>query len=337
MADIALTRASELIQVAETLEQLGESPERIMAQANLPMWQYCDPNDLIPKHHIFELMDRAARSLGSPIFGLHVGEQTSLSTMGSLGKLVASSVSVYDAMTTGCRLIHLHNAGSHLSLVEAGDEAWFCHSEFHVPRNGRWQKELFTLMRGIDGVRMGAGPSWRPAKICLQTHEAPGRDLREALGDPEIRLGQQTTAIAIPRALLAQPLRRNGSSGEAIEVLEGRLRDMAPSADFADTLRKLAGTLLKTEGVLRIETMAEITGLSVRTLQRRLAKHGLTHFKIIDQARYQTAARLLGDADIRITDVAMDLGYADSAHFTRAFKRWAGMTPREYRSHELML
>ena len=112
---------------------------------------------------------------------------------------------------------------------------------------------------------------------------------------------------------------------------------MAPSADFADTLRKLAGTLLKTEGVLRIETMAEITGLSVRTLQRRLAKHGLTHFKIIDQARYQTAARLLGDADIRITDVAMDLGYADSAHFTRAFKRWAGMTPREYRSHELML
>ena len=105
---------------------------------------------------------------------------------------------------------------------------------------------------------------------------------------------------------------------------------------FVDALRQLVGTLLKYDGAPRIVTMAEITGHSVRSLQRHLAKYGLTHFQIVDQARYQAATRLLKDADIRITDIGMDPGYADSAHFSRAFKRWAGVSPREYRSHELV-
>ena len=67
-----------------------------------------------------------------------------------------------------------------------------------------------------------------------------------------------------------------------------------------------------------------------------LAEHGITHIQIVDQARFQAATRLLEDTESRITDIGMELGYADSAHFSRAFKRWAGVTPREYRSHQTM-
>ncbi len=335
MGPIALTRASELIHVTDTLEQLGVSAERMLVQANLPMWLYCDPEDLIPKHHIFELMDRAARTLGIPSFGLQVGAQTSLSSMGAFGTLVASSLTAYHAVQTSCRLIPLHNAGSQLSLVEVGDEAWFCHREVPAPEIGRWQKELFTLLRGIDNVRMGAGPSWWPSKVCLQVREMPRRELREALGDPEIRIGQKTTAFAVPRRLLARPLRRRDTPASGQEE-ELRLQRTAPGTGFADTLRQLAGTLLNEEVSPRIETLAEITGLSVRTLQRQLTKYGLSYTQLVDQARYQAATRLLEDADVRITDIAMELQYTDSANFTRAFKRWAGVTPREYRRHQLM-
>ena len=153
MTQIALTRASELIHVADTLEYHGESPERILEQLKLPMWHYCDPDDLVPKDHVFKLMDRAARSLGSPIFGLLAAEHTRLSSMGTFGSLVASSLTAHDLLSACCRLIPLHNAGSELYLVEAGDEVWFCHRESPLPENGRWHKELFTLMRGIDAVR----------------------------------------------------------------------------------------------------------------------------------------------------------------------------------------
>nr|MDJ0983099.1 hypothetical protein [Kiloniellales bacterium] len=82
MKRITLTRACELIHAAETLERLGYSAERILAQANLPMWHYCDPDDLIPDHHIRLFLERAGRALGTANFGFLVGAETNLSTMG---------------------------------------------------------------------------------------------------------------------------------------------------------------------------------------------------------------------------------------------------------------
>ena len=335
MEPIALTRACELIHVTDTLENLGESPERMLGQAGLPMWHYSDPDDLIPKHHILTLMDHAARSLGMPNFGLQVGLHTSLSTLGSLGALAESAINVHDVIRTGCELIHLHNSGSRLFMVEAGDDVWLCHRESQLPEVGRHEKEQYVLVRLIDNVRLGAGPSWRPNRICLQTNKAPDREMCDALGHPDISIGQDVTAIAFSRALLAEPLRRNGAVREATASLESRFRQTAPATRPVDAFRQLARTMLQQGEPPRIEIMAEIAGLSVRSLQRKLADYGLSHFQIVDQARYEAATRLLEDTDDRITDIAMDLGYADSAHFTRAFRRWAGVTPREYRRYPL--
>ncbi|MDJ0938042.1 MAG: AraC family transcriptional regulator ligand-binding domain-containing protein [Kiloniellales bacterium] len=336
MTQIALTRASQLIQITDTLEGLGESPERVLEQAKLPMWHYCDPDDLIPTHHIYRLMSHAARSLGSPAFGLQVGLESSIASLGSYGKVIASALTIKHALEASCRLIHLHTSDARLWLIPAGEEVWLCRSQFRGPKFGRTQFEQYVLTRLIDYVRLGAGPSWQPAKVRLQTQEAPERALRNALGDPEIRAGQKFTAIAVPRGCLAMPLRHRRTPGEAGEAVEARLRETAPASDFCGSLRQLTAALLKQEGPPRVEMMAEITGLSVRSLQRRLAKCGLSHLEITQQTRYETASRLLEDPDIRITDIGMELGYADSAHFARAFRRWAGISPRQYRRHMLM-
>ncbi len=335
MTQIGLTRASQLIHITDTLERLGYSAERMLTRANLPMWHYCDPDDLIPTHHIHRLMSHAARNLGSPVFGLQVGLESSIASLGSYGKVIASAVSIKHALEASCRLIHLHSSDARLWLIPAGDEVWFCRNRFRGPKFGRTQVEQYVLTRLIDYVRLGSGPSWQPAKVCLQTQEAPPRELKEALGDPEIRIGQRCTAIAIPRGFLALPLRHHRTPGEASDGEEARLRDTAPAPSFCGSLRQLTAALLKQEGPPKIEIMAEITGLSVRSLQRRLAECELSHGEIVDHARYQAAIRLLDDSEIRITDIGIELGYADSAHFSRAFKRWAGVSPREYRSNQL--
>ncbi|MDJ0950219.1 MAG: AraC family transcriptional regulator ligand-binding domain-containing protein [Alphaproteobacteria bacterium] len=336
MAGIPLTRASQLIHVTNTLEQHGHSAEQMLQDAKLPMWHFCDPDDLIPTHHIYALLDRAARNLGNPAFGLVVGADNSIATLGTFGRLIAGSLTTYHAFASCCRLIHLHTSTAHNWLTEAGDVVWFWRSQFRGPEAGRWQMEQYVLMRLIELVRMGAGPSWRPAKVCLQTHEPPGRELREALGDPEIHIGQRITGIAVPRSLLAWPLQQRGFSAlHSPSDEEARLQHKAPAFSFVDTLRQVAGTLLK-EGHPQIGTMAEITGLTIRTLQRRLASKNLTYSQLVDQARFQAACSLLEDDLPPVTDIAMELGYSDSAHFTRAFKRWAGITPREYRSHRQM-
>jgi len=70
--------------------------------------------------------------------------------------------------------------------------------------------------------------------------------------------------------------------------------------------------------------------------QRRLASEGLTFSHLVDEVRLKMAVPQLRDPGIRLTDIAFGLGYSDHAHFTRAFGRWAGVSPSEYRAHQLV-
>ena len=81
--------------------------------------------------------------------------------------------------------------------------------------------------------------------------------------------------------------------------------------------------------------IAEIASVQVRTLQRRLRAEGLSFKKLVDQARFLETMDLVGDQDVTFTEIAHHLGYTDQAHFTRAFRRWAGVTPSWYRSELL--
>ena len=70
--------------------------------------------------------------------------------------------------------------------------------------------------------------------------------------------------------------------------------------------------------------------------QRRLASEGLTFSQLVDEIRLEMTVPKLRDPGIRLTDIALSLGYSDPAHFTRAFVRWAGVSPSEYRAYQLV-
>jgi len=100
--------------------------------------------------------------------------------------------------------------------------------------------------------------------------------------------------------------------------------------DFAESIRQAIETLSCGE-YPSIRMTAAFVGMSVRTLQRRLAQAGASHHMLVAQARFATAAAVLEQTDAKILDLALHLGYSDHANFTRAFRRWTGCAPREYR------
>lgn len=108
----------------------------------------------------------------------------------------------------------------------------------------------------------------------------------------------------------------------------------APTTDFVASIREAIETLSCGEDYPTIRQTADFAGLSVRTLQRRLAQAGASHHMLVAQARFATAAAVLERTDAKILELALDLGYSDHANFTRAFRRWAGCAPREYRSRK---
>ena len=79
---------------------------------------------------------------------------------------------------------------------------------------------------------------------------------------------------------------------------------------------------------------ARLLGVPVRTLQRRLQQEGLSYSRLVERIRLELACHLLKGTDGSVADVAKALGYADPASFTRAFRRWINMSPRQYRQRE---
>jgi AraC-like DNA-binding protein len=99
---------------------------------------------------------------------------------------------------------------------------------------------------------------------------------------------------------------------------------------LGDEVQQIVTSLLP-EGCPDVRSVAKAMRLSSRTLQRRLSNEGVTFACLVSRVRYAIAQRMLNDPGRRIIEVALDLGYSDQAHFARAFVRWSGLTPRQFR------
>ena len=105
---------------------------------------------------------------------------------------------------------------------------------------------------------------------------------------------------------------------------------LSAQGDIAALARREIAILLPT-GEPRICTVASSIGLSPRTLQRLLGKRGLSFSDLVGDVRLGMAYRYLDQSNVKLSKIAHALGYSDAAHFTRAFRRWTGKTPSDYR------
>jgi AraC-like DNA-binding protein len=97
-----------------------------------------------------------------------------------------------------------------------------------------------------------------------------------------------------------------------------------------DTRAQVRQQLLAGEPTL--EDIAEQMGLAGWSLQRRLREHGLTFSGVVDKLRCELATHYLGQQQLTISDLAPLLGYSETSAFSRAFRRWFGVSPRQWRS-----
>jgi AraC-like DNA-binding protein len=113
------------------------------------------------------------------------------------------------------------------------------------------------------------------------------------------------------------------------------LQSSAPAIDFVASLRQFIQFQLR-GGPVPIEVTAEAAGVSTRSLQRHLTESGLSYSHLVDQVRFKLAVELLKDPTLQIVDIALELGYTTPTNFARAFQRWSGVSPREFRKLHLI-
>ncbi|MCB1310350.1 MAG: helix-turn-helix transcriptional regulator [Sedimentitalea sp.] len=140
-------------------------------------------------------------------------------------------------------------------------------------------------------------------------------------------MGAAHTSVVVPCAVLGHPcpVDPDVSSGEGLASLRGEAGLAA-----AAMIREIVKTYLR-DRPLRVAELAEILGTSERSLQRHLAALDLSFAQLDAEARYQVACEMLARADLQVADVAFATGYENPSHFTRAFRRVAGVPPSAYR------
>ena len=112
--------------------------------------------------------------------------------------------------------------------------------------------------------------------------------------------------------------------------LEQQLASLVQDGNLELQVRRAVANVLS-EGIPTLSSIASELGMSGRTLQRRLSEDGHSFQSVVDRARQDLAQRLLSETDYSLAEVAFLTGFAEQSGFTRAFKRWAGQTPRSYR------
>src|SRR5262249_40378271 len=103
---------------------------------------------------------------------------------------------------------------------------------------------------------------------------------------------------------------------------------------FVASVREAIVILLRATR-LDVGTIAEALGVGARTLQRRLGRAGLDFTRLVTDVRFENAVRLLGNPRMKLAEIALEVGYSDQAHFSRAFRQWTGVPPREFRRRRL--
>ena len=325
--EIPLVRARYAHAFAKTLDGLGVPTDRLLRAHRLSPELVKNQDGLITAYQLWMFAGDAAQREGLAELGMLAG-QVPVVEHGDFGKMVYQAVTLYDAIQTFCQNAKIEYSRADFYLTQDEQQAWFCRG----PIDGddpmqRQQVELYVLIMMIDTIRLGAGREWQPTTLYLQNHDQKGLADVPLFQNANTRFGCKATAIGFPLELLSKPLQGDIA---AFTKPENARDDISQDPDFGASLRRVLKNYMPFTP-LNLDITAEIIGITPRTLQRYLKKSGVTYQEIIEQLRYESALPLLKDKQQNILDIALTLGYSDAAHFTRAFRRWAGMSPRDYR------
>jgi AraC-like DNA-binding protein len=183
----------------------------------------------------------------------------------------------------------------------------------------------------LNIMRELCGPDWRPTEARF-AHRRPDdvgpfrRFFRVPLRFDAEQFGLLFSAAYLNRRLpeVDDDLRR--LLQRQIDLLEDRYGD-----DFPERVRGMLRTALMT-GHARADQVAAFFGIHTRTLNRRLNAFGMGFQQLLDETRFEIARQMLEDSAMHIGQIAAMLDFAAPSVFTRAFRRWSGTTPAEWRA-----
>jgi AraC-like DNA-binding protein len=269
---------------------------------------------------------------GDPAVGLAVAERIHLGVLGFVYHSVNASETLRDACRRASRYNRLIAGPLRTVLRERGADAVMT-LEITAPPVASLPFAIvqYLLLFWLRAAAGAVGTALSPREVRF-VHALRGERARfeAAFGAPCL-FEAPRAEIVLPRSDLDRPIPSGDPTlARWLDVQGDAQLDAHERADAAGRVRAAVRSLLA-RGEPRLDDIAATLHTPARTLQRRLSTEGTTFASLVDDVRRDVALRMVAEASVPLADVAFVTGFSEISAFYRAFRRWTGATPVEWR------
>ena len=309
----------------------GIDPELYFRKNGLLLAELKDPASLVPQKPFWRLANQVATSEGIPDFGMQAAQAMPWIEIETMRPLLVAQPDLKSLLTTFCDIAS--SQSSNVTFALSYDTETCSFERRGKPLIGNdIQMELYRVTSMIELVQVFTGRDWRPASVRLLMNDNKIVRANRILAGIKLSFAQDRTAVVFPAELLATPRRPTARRKIPPGSTASKNENLKTRTEIISALREIL-TNYVTEENLSIYLIADPAGMSVRSLQRVLKSQGFSYRDLLNEARLDYAIQHLKSSRMSIGAIAKQLGYSEAAHFTRAFERWTGVSPRAYRTH----
>jgi AraC-like DNA-binding protein len=326
LLDFAVSKGADR---AALLEQSGITAEALDHQDNR-----------VPVANYVALFEAAARLTGNPAIGLEYGKAVRMQEISIVGLICEACETVLEVpiqLNRYAELVVDEDRGEPATLMRGAARdggVWI-----EGPSNLFTENPLIAeaeLARLVWNTRVmfANTPEFQGIKFPRRVHlmrEAPAHAAEfERVFDAPVVFGADWNAMEIDPAFLGlkQPPVNRYVFGVLSERAEALLASLQQSRTTRGRVEAILMPILHT-GAASMDMVADKLGLSRQTLYRQLKTEGVTFEEVLDELRHKLALHFLAGKKVSVNETAYLVGFSDPAAFSRAFKRWTGMSPRD--------
>lgn len=317
--------------IPEVLLRFGVDPAEVLASVGLDARIFSNPENPVPFAALGRLISAGVARTRCRHFGLLVGERGGPSSLGLVGLLIRQAPDVGTALRQAALYLHLHDRGAVVVLSSQDGVARIAYAIYAPGVESSEQIGEGAIAITCNVIRSLCGAQWAPTEVLLASRRPPDmRPYRRFFRAP-VRFDAEQNALVFPDAVLDRRLPHANPELQRLLLEEIQRLDRELALDFSTKVRRVvrAGLVV---GQCSADRTAALFAVQRRTLSRRLRAEGTSFEALLAEIRYETARQLLTDTAIPMRQIAEAIGYADVSVFTRAFRRWSGTTPTEWRS-----
>lgn len=326
-ASVSLSWVNTVLAAAE---RHGLSIGQLLAHAGVSPSQLQEAR--WPIDDITRLWRAADELTGDPGFGLSAGRLVGPASFNVVSFILQSSSTLREAISLAQKFQRLISDGGRFQLLEGQTQSWL----IYHPHQGELAFSPHQLEAVLAAVisfsRWVLGQPVDPVRVQFSHARLGPPALYREVFQAEVDFNQAFCGLQFDNAVLDVALPQADAQLAALHraYATARLAALSSVPDFLAQVRLWLGDNLA-QGVPERPVAAQHFKVSDRVLARRLQALGLSYSQLVDEVRKEKACQAVADTDEAFASVAQALGFSEASAFNRAFKRWTGYKPGEWR------